>query len=293
MKLYTNSLDYIETIKLTDQLSGSYNNEVIFHCFWNGKLNEKHYISILSCFYFNILNKDKRKIILWYDVEFEKNIWYEKILSICEIKKFEYNNEIKNTFFEKKQIIIRNNQYSYLSDVIRYVLLYKYGGIWFDLDIFFLKDINSLLSSFENDICVYNWAEQNYPNGAFFQNIKPFNLKFENFVSYLIDLNRGFGFQESQITFDSPVELLVLPCSWFDGPFCIGFTEPYKLLPNGGPDLNSFFKFTNKDVKLENFATGAFCYHWHNLWYEDYEENSFFDRLKNDLNHKTKKYNLV
>jgi hypothetical protein len=283
MRLYANTINYDETIKLTSQLDGVFNEEVIFHCFWNGKLNEKHYISILSCYYFNIKNKNDRKIILWGDLDFEKNEWYYKILQICDIKIFNFRYEIENTFFQKKQIVSKNNQYSYISDIIRYVLLYKYGGVWFDLDIFFLKNIDKLLYNFKDDVCVYNWAEQNYPNGAYLQNINKLNPKFEKFISYLIDRNRGFGFQESQLNFDSPVDLLVLPCSWFDGPFCIDFPEPFDRISNGGPDLKSFFKYTEKEVKLDNFAVGAFCYHWHNLWYDTYEENSFFDRLKNDL----------
>jgi hypothetical protein len=287
MRLYSNTINYDETIKLTEKLEGEFNEEITFHCFWNGKLNDKHYISILSCYYFNIKNKNGRKIILWGDLDFEKNEWYDKISEICDIKIFDLKYEIKDTFFERKQIVSRNNQYSYISDIIRYVLLYKYGGVWFDLDIFFLRNIDKLLCNFKDDICVYNWAEQNYPNGAYLQNISKLNPKFEKFVSYLIDRNQGFGFQESQLTFDSPVDLLVLPCSWFDGPFCIDFPEPFDILSNGGPDLKSFFRYTENKVNLDNFAVGAFCYHWHNLWYESYDENSFFDRLKNDLINKT------
>ena len=61
MKLLSNNTDYNETINLAFQLNGEYNNNVIFHCYWNGILNEKHFYSILSCYYFNIYNNNKNK----------------------------------------------------------------------------------------------------------------------------------------------------------------------------------------------------------------------------------------
>lgn len=57
MKLYTDTISYNETIEMAENLTGEYNEPVLYHCFWNGKLNEKHYISILSFFYFNVLKE--------------------------------------------------------------------------------------------------------------------------------------------------------------------------------------------------------------------------------------------
>lgn len=282
MILYSDSIKYYETIKLADDIKGYYNDPITFHCFWNGSLNEKHYISILSCYYFNIINNSNRKIILWTDSDFDQNEWYDKISGICEIKKFSLSDEIFGTFFAEYQIRSSSRLYSYISDIIRYVLLYNYGGVWFDLDIIFLKNIDGLLSTFKDDICVYNWGDQNYPNGAFFMSLEERNTKFENFVKFLILRNRGFGFQESQISFNDPVDLLVLPCSWFDPPFSPGFDRIGKS-PNGDVDTGSFFRYTDENITLKDFTPGSFCYHWHNRWYDPYEENSFFDRLKSEL----------
>ena len=54
MKLFNNKTDYTETILSAIQLKGEYSKSVIFHCYWNGVLNEKHLYSILSCYYFNV-----------------------------------------------------------------------------------------------------------------------------------------------------------------------------------------------------------------------------------------------
>ena len=66
MKLFTYNTNYNETINIAIKLKGEYNKSVIFHCYWNGQLNEKHLYSILSCYYFNVYN-NKHKIILWLD----------------------------------------------------------------------------------------------------------------------------------------------------------------------------------------------------------------------------------
>lgn len=49
------------------------------------------------------------------------------------------------------------------SDIVRMCVLYKYGGLWFDLDCLFLRDIKPLFSyrSF-----VYQWEWRNWANSA-------------------------------------------------------------------------------------------------------------------------------
>ena len=84
MKLLSKTTDYDETIKLANNLKGEYDKSVIFHAYWNGNLNEKHLYSILSCYYFNVLNR-KHKIILWLENNTSNNI-NEEISKYCEIK---------------------------------------------------------------------------------------------------------------------------------------------------------------------------------------------------------------
>ena len=283
MKILFNTISYKDNIEIAKKIKGEFTDEVIFHCFWNGVLNEKHYISILSCYIFNVKNHPNRKIYLWTDEQINQNEWFERIAEICEIKLFNYEEEIKETFFEIYKPKFSSPAYSYRTDLIRYILLYKYAGVWFDLDIIFLRDCSPLFRNFSEEICVYNWAEQPHPNGAYFQNLVPNNQKFKNFVENLIVRGRGFGFQESFLTFETQVDLLVLPAAWFDPCFCLDFDGSFDRLPNGGPDLKCFFKKTSKDVTIDNFSQGSFCYHWHNQWYDTYENGSFFEKLKNNL----------
>jgi len=265
---------------MAKNLTGAYDDPVIYHCFWNGKLNDKHFISILSCFHFNVWKRKNRKIILWTDSPFEDNEILRKISDFCEVKFFYFGEEIINTDIPSN-IMFGNNVYPIYSDRIRYVLLYKYGGVWFDLDMFFLKSLDTILSTFKEDICVYTWGSQNstYPNNAMFINLEKKNKKMRHFIQFMIDRGKGFGFQESNLTYDLPVDLLVLPCSWFNAFWCSDFTE----IEDNHERKISFFQTTHKNVKLDTFATGAFTYHWHNSWNYPIQENSYFDQLAKDL----------
>ena len=170
MKLLITKTDYTETINIALNLEGEYNKSVIFHCYWNGTLNEKHLYSILSCYFFNVY-KNKHKIVLWLENN-TPNQYNDEIQKYAEIRYFSLNQEkgntnfIKNDFYYKKEL-------SYYSDVVRYLLLYNYGGVWFDLDCFILRNFDPLFCNFENEICVYQWENQFYPNGAIYICLEP------------------------------------------------------------------------------------------------------------------------
>lgn len=281
MKLLTKSLDYTKTIELAKQINGSYYKSVIFHCYWTGKLNEKHLISIKSCYYFNVLNKD-HKIILWVENN-TKNDIYTEISKYCEIKQFSFENEIKNTNFIETNFIDTNLYYKksppYYSDVVRCLLLYNYGGCWFDLDCFFLRSFDPIFKYFENQICVYQWENRRHPNNAIFISLKPKCIKMKKNMNFIIHRNKGWGFQEASLSFDLPLDMLVLPCSWFD--------PEWTCTPNSKKEnFRYFFKKQDNLITIDNFHKNCFCYHWHNKWNDIIEEKSPMYYLYKDLESK-------
>ncbi len=80
----------------------------------------------------------------------------------------------------------------------------------------------------------------------------------------------GWGFQQAKLTYNLPLDMLVLHCSWFDSDF---ITNPYNI------GTINFFKHTDKEYDFGNFYEGAFCYHWHNKWNMKIEENSIINQL--------------
>ena len=122
-----------ESIVIANELYGSYDKQVLFHCYWNGDLNEKHLYSIMSFYLFNVVNK-RNKIILWIENNIP-NKFNEEIKKYAEIKNFSLENEFNNLDFIIGKY--NSNYICYYSDFVRLLLLYNYGGLWFDLDCFF------------------------------------------------------------------------------------------------------------------------------------------------------------
>ena len=269
MKLLINKTDYNETINIAINLKEEYNKSVIFHCYWNGILNEKHLYSILSCYYFNVYN-NKHKIILWLENN-TYNQYNTEIEKYAEIKYFSLNDELNNIDFINNY----NHNFSnitYYSDFIRSILLYNYGGIWFDLDCFFLRCFDPIFNKFENEICVYQWEEKNYPNNAIYISLEKKSIKMMTNMKFIMNLNRGWGFQQASLTYDLPLDILVLPCSWFDSDWI----ENINYIKTG-----QFFEKTNETYNFDNFLKGSFCYHWHNKWDHEIKSDSTIIQLVN------------
>jgi len=267
MKLLVDNYDYNQTIQLALSLNQSYDKKVIFHCYWNGNLNEKHYYSILSCWYWN----RNHKIILWLEAN-TTNCYNTLIEKYAEIKYFNLKKEKEQTVFLSKKQLYYNKSLSYYSDVVRYILLYNYGGCWFDLDCLILRSFDPLFYNYENNICVYEWEKQNYPNGAIYISLQPKSEQFKNIIEFIIKRGIGWGFQEANLTYDLPLNLLVLPCSWFDGSW---ISNPQNI------SCNDFFNNTQSIYNFDNFFKGSFCYHWHNRWNLPIDPNSPFKQLIN------------
>ena len=281
MKLLVNKTDYIKTIDLAKKLWGEYDETVIFHCYWNGDLNEKHLYSILSCYFFNVY-KNKHKIILWIENNIP-NKYNDIINEYAEIRQFSFVDEINNTKFIGNKFYY-NKKLSFYSDVVRYILLYNYGGIWFDLDCFILRNFNPLFHNFKNEICVYQWEKQNYPNGAIYMSLKPKSEKMKKNIEFIMSYNCGWGFQEANLTYNLPLDMLVLPCSWFDPDW---IENPYN------SNTTKFFENTNINYNFDNFFKGAFCYHWHNKWNNKIDDNSIIMKLVKIIKDELSKHNIV
>lgn len=262
-----NGTDYANTIDAAVNLQGEYDKSVIFHCYWHGALNEKHLYSILSCYYFNV-HKNKHKIILWLENN-APNQYNIEIAKYAEIRRFSFMGEIMNAKFIKHKFYFKK-EFPFYSDVVRMFLLHNYGGMWFDLDCFILRSFDPIFCNFENEICVYQWATENYPNNAILVSLEPRSDKMRKNIEFIIQHNRGWGFQEAGLTYDLPLNMLVLPCTWFDADWV---DNPFNIGTNG------FFEHTDKSYDFDNFFKGSFCYHWHNKWNKKIDDNSIIAQL--------------
>jgi len=271
MKQLIPTTDYDITIEAAKQLTGTYIHPVIFHCFWYGTLSEKHLLSIKSCYKTN-----KNKIILWLQNVNDPLNLIPEIQKYAEVKMFDLDREWISSW--DKQFI--NWHIILYSDLVRMLLLYNYGGVWFDLDIFFLRSFEPLFATYSANVCVYQWETQNYPNNAIVISLQDHHPDLKIILDFLYSQRfvRGYIPSVYMMTYDVDLPLLVLPCSWFDGSW---IPNPYESIISW--DL--FFKNTpnNFNFTLDNFFPGAFCYHWHNRWLTPIDDNSPINQLSNFL----------
>jgi hypothetical protein len=275
MRLLINETDYAETINAAINLQGEYTKPVIFHGYWNGTLNEKHLYSILSCYYFNVYNNNSNhKIILWLENN-KSNQYNTEIQKYAEIRPFSVSNEVRGTFLENVKIKYVGGSVNGLSEkanFYRMLLLYNYGGVWFDLDCFFLRSFDPIFCKFENEICLYQWENQKYPNNAVYICLEPKSEKMKSDIEFIIKRGKGWGFSRAKLTYNLPLHILVLPCSWFDGSW---IKNPYNI------NTENFFENTGKRYNFEIFFKGSFCYHWHNKWNKKIGDTSIIKQLVN------------
>jgi len=208
-----------------------------------------------ACWYFNIRGRENRKIILWLENCSDNNIKAE-LQKFAEIREFDFDSQVIDTPFAGRDFYAIKRP-AYFSDVIRYILLYKYGGLWFDLDNFFLRSLDPVLANFSDQVFLYRWSGQNFPNGAIYFSPKPKYVEIEKIINIFLEKNIGFGFNETQVGYDTDVDFIVLPCGWFD---------PAWLENTFIDDFSQFFYKNKKEFNLNNFFPGAFVYHWHNRW---------------------------
>ncbi|UKJ77823.1 glycosyltransferase [Azospirillum brasilense] len=241
-----------------------------FHAYWDGPLNEKHLISVKSCHLFNARGNGNR-IIVWTQNGVD-NEYLSEIGKYAEIRTFSERAECRGTFLEGNDFG-RSIDASFYSDIVRYILLYKYGGVWFDLDCLFLRSVTPLLNQFPGKILAYRWERQNYPNGAVYISPTPRSEAMKGNIEFIRDRNRGWGFQQAGLVYDTPMDILVLPCPWFDAGW----------IDNPVLHFNDFMTASPVAFDLDSFFPGAFCFHWHNKWFDAIEPESPMNRLARDI----------
>lgn len=247
-------------------------NEIeYFHCFWAGNLKELHLVSLTSL----CETHPGLPILFWVPNKslVEKSETWEKIKSFVtnpiELIQVEYDHFQKSNLEKLYSTYLKvvndtpnpfkyAHKLAYASDIVRFVILYLYGGIWFDLDVYFLRNLNSIRIK----RYLSQWGTEFVGNGAILRLEKNHDL-----IDKIIKINPKLPFyphmsentEMSSFLLGNNLDITILPATFFDILFI-----PEKDLPINFP-LKTFYDFFRVDPL--DFPPELYAYHWHNNWH--------------------------
>ncbi|CAH1758333.1 12037_t:CDS:1 [Entrophospora sp. SA101] len=258
--------DFANRIRL---LPGQPREHVVFHSYWRIDLKEigEKQIATLRSF-FATQDNNYSSLILWSNgnLSNDKGLepFFEKYPDRFSTRLYEVEKESSGTPIENSQYINIKDDLAYLDgDLVRLLVLYKYGGVWFDMDSLFIRDFSPLVE--------HEWVGQ---WDCFIPDGFPFNGAFMRFrknspyvCEMLSEIHNGPQPGKNSFNWGSYLYLKIyrrliqngkqpfkiIPWCFTDSHVC----RPSNSMPSAFEENDGF----NKDRLLQTFA-----YHWHNQW---------------------------
>jgi hypothetical protein len=264
------------------------NEKTIYHVYWYGTLGRKQILCINS--YLATQDLKNTELWVWLDFEtFKKSIKLVPKHENIKIKKYNPGTESYNTPLEGKKYLKQNKFLKFRSDLARLIFLYKYGGIYFDLDLILLKDLKPLLGV---EFC-YTWGAFKRGNNALIRFFKKSKNCIEVINKYKnIMINGGDHVKKFNSKFKytiglvhevySNLNIICFPSVMFDPVWnLVDLKKKSKF--SSLNNFDDFFKKTNENIDFF-FNNQIYAYHWHSRNNSVIEKNSFFEKIENKIN---------
>ena len=287
-KDYSKSLSFLSSIK--DEEYDYPENIVYFHVYSEIK-NEKELLCIES--YLATQNLEKTKLVLWSDYDVSDNKLIEPYKNLIEFKIYDFKHESKGTVLENNEYLSNasDTKYYMKSGILRFLVTYKYGGVWLDMDMVLLRDFKPIL----NQEWAYMWGSE-----MDFYNFGPcaaiMNIHKESYHG-LLCLNEILN---TKMIPDSTVldhvllakvysknKFTVFPSAFFNTEWQMNteWVNDNRIYnPNGIGTKTENGWFVKNEYSNSLFEM-AFSWHWHNSTYKSHEiqEGSKFNLLQNKI----------
>ncbi|CAG8645016.1 17235_t:CDS:2, partial [Cetraspora pellucida] len=263
---------------------------MLFHVYWRGKINDKIALMIKSFLYTQPL--DCSLLNVWLDqnqeIDFSQNPHIQPLLKFSpnnfRLRKWNLTEQLSydsiyDGWEEKINPKIPTVGYS---DLVRFVLLYRYGGMYVDADVLFLRDMRPVYHLDQE--FAYRWSFWLNYNTA----ILRLNAKSETVRTVVENaMQHNMNFHPFQIKYylvkkrivvkqDLDKYLYMMPTTVFDPLWLKVDLALSKQVTK--PNINYFHDTYKSNVK--EFFRGAFTYHWHNQWESSIPHHSWFGILQ-------------
>lgn len=267
---YEKCLEFLSNIKEEDY---EYPEEQVnFHIYTEIK-TEKELMVIKS--YLATQNLEKCKLTVWSDYSIEDNPLIQPYKEHLNLKVWDPVNEAIGTPLEGRYdlLLAKDHKHYLQSDLLRILVLNKYGGIWVDMDIIILRDFLPLM----DQEYMYMWGSET-------------DFATMGACATVLSLQKNSEFSNKlieQLKITPPIpatccwgkdmfaplyrkyQYPILPSTFFNTEWCINVKYPgtgystqiqkswFKNAPK--PENDTRFGADNNYLFLE-----AFTWHWHN-----------------------------
>lgn len=252
----------------------------LFHAYWFGPFLPIHKLCIKSL----LATQNVDKIIIWVPnliaAGSSRHIFKGLNIEVQEFSRDIFNQmnvsqNIKDLLYSKYITLINfqsqpdlKKQYAYASDIFRFVILNVFGGIYFDMDNVFLRNLN--------DIKISRWVSQWGTDPCGSACVMRLEKGHDLIVPIVKSIEMPF-YPTTTFKLENSFDITILPGDFFDPLWKGNPPEINEFTPFN--NFDDFFKKTPKTISKENFFKGSFTYHWHNRWDLPIEENSPYSQL--------------
>jgi hypothetical protein len=291
-ELYCDYKKGLEFLSSLEEEKYQYPDEITnFHIYTEVK-NEKELECIKS--YFATQNLKKTKLILWSDYDISDNPHIIPYKDYIDFRVYDPIKEAKGTPIEDEyeKLKATDTKHYLQSDLLRLLVLHKYGGVWVDMDIIFLRDFKPIL----DQEYMYQWgSETDYANQGACATVLSVKKESE-FSIKLLEVLKTMPISTGGTTvwgkdlfaklYKIYPNFTIFPSTFFNTEWLVGKTDL-----NFGRELEDNW-FSNKSNIAENgLFLEAFSWHWHNSSNKDavIEDGSKFDLLRKRIEYMLQK----
>ena len=224
---------------------------------------------------------EKTELFIWSDYDISENELLKPYRDLVTLKIYDAESEAVGTPLEgNPKLKMKDPKYYLQSDLARILLLYKYGGVWYDMDVILLRDFKPIL----DQEYMYMWgSETDFRNQGACATVlagKPKSEFMTELVSELINTPPRPGTtcwgKNMFASLYRRYEYNIMPAAFFNIEWYIN-----RKYPGLGDHIESqWFKSPLQDEK--HLFLSSFGWHWHNSSKKDFSVvgGSKFDLLE-------------
>lgn len=258
---------------------------LLYHCYWAGTLGEHHELCLKSLL---VTQSPPFEVWVWMPPEdLARNRDFVDSLSCAPAVRWKAycpQEEAAGSWFAGHVGLLEDDRPKLparrpaaISDGLRLLVLARYGGIYFDLDTLFLRDLRPLCGV---DF-IYQWSNQPFGSNAL-SHFRPGSPALSALVERSLQL--GSCHPAALLRFrelaSAPGELMVFPSFLFD-PVWIAHDTAVAV----NDYCNQFDDFFAHQVPMTmgGFFPGAYAYDWHNRWDTPIRPGTIAGQLRDEV----------